>query len=106
MAGIKAKNHYSGHVAQYHPASEFAFDEQYHTFNAHGFALNPSTGSNAMQDDAHGPQAAPQLGVVGDLDKWAEARGGSVFNMKGPLESTVEETRKRIGSTMRANPCR
>ena len=30
------------------------------------------------------------------MDKWAEARGGTVFNMKGPLESTVEETRKRM----------
>ena len=96
MAGVKAKNHYSGHVAQYHPASEFAFDEQYHTFNAHGFALNPSTGSNAMQDDQHGPNAAPQLGVVGDVEKWAEARGGSVFTLKGPLDSSVEETRKRM----------
>ena len=43
MAGIKAKSHYSGHVAAYNPASEHAFDEQYHTFNAHGYALDPNT---------------------------------------------------------------
>lgn len=96
MAGVKAKNHYSGHVETYHPVSEFAFDEQYHTFNAHGFALNPSTGSDAQQTHASGPQQAPQLGVVGDVDKWAEARGGTVFNMRGPLDSTLDETRKRM----------
>ena len=55
MAGIKAKSHYSGHVAAYNPASEHAFDEQYHTFNAHGYALNPNTGHDARQTDAHGP---------------------------------------------------
>ena len=54
MAGIKAKSHYSGHVAAYNPASEHAFDEQYHTFNAHGYALNPNTGHDARQTDAHG----------------------------------------------------
>ena len=96
MAGIKAKNHYSGHVASYTPSSEFAFEEQYHTFNAHGYALNPNTGHDARQSDAQGPGQAPQLGVIGDVDKWAEARGGTVFNMKGPLESSVEETRKRM----------
>ena len=96
MAGIKAKNHYTGHVASYNPSSQFAFDEQYHTFNAHGYALNPNTGHDARQSDAQGPGQAPQLGVVGDVDKWAEARGGTVFNMKGPLESSVEETRKRM----------
>ena len=60
MAGIKAKSHYSGHVATYNPASEHAFDEQYHTFNAHGYALNPNTGHDARQTDAHGPG---QVGV-------------------------------------------
>ena len=36
------------------------------------------------------------LGVVGDLDKWAEARGESVFSSKQPLESRMEEQRKRL----------
>ena len=38
------------------------------------------------------------------MDKWAEARGGTVFNMKGPLESTVEETRKRMRLDESGNP--
>eukprot|EP00964_Phaeocystis_antarctica_P139175 scaffold103897_cov39-Phaeocystis_antarctica.AAC.1 len=56
-----AKNNYTGHVASYEPASEFAFEEQYHTFNAHGYAMNPNTGSDARQSDAQGPGQAPQL---------------------------------------------
>jgi len=43
-----------------------------------------------------GPSPAPLSGVVGDLDKWAEARGGSVFSMRAPLESKLEEQRKRL----------
>ena len=45
MAGIKAKNNYSGHVAAYHPVSEFAFEEQYHTFNARRQAQSGLLGS-------------------------------------------------------------
>ena len=37
-----------------------------------------------------------QAGVVGDLDKWAEARGESVYSGKVVLESRLEEQRKRL----------
>ena len=77
-AGIKAKSHFVGHAEAFHPASHFAFEEQYHTFNAYGFAANPST-MGASQSDHAGPSHAPVAGVVGDLDKWAEARGEGVF---------------------------
>ena len=95
-AGIKSKQHFLGAAAQYHPSSDFAFEEQYHTFNAYGFAMDPSTGGDAGQSDGGGPQMARQLGIVGDADKWAEARGGSVFSRKAPIESKLEEQRKRL----------
>ena len=94
-AGIKAKNAFVGHAQAYHPSSDFAFEEQYHTFNAYGFAADPST-AGAQQSAGVGPSPAPLSGVVGDLDKWAEARGGSVFSMRAPLESKLEEQRKRL----------
>ena len=55
-AGIKSKQHFLGAAAQYHPSSDFAFEEQYHTFNAYGFAMDPSTGGDAGQSDGGGPQ--------------------------------------------------
>jgi len=94
-AGVQAKSaHANGRVQAYHPSSHFAFEEQYHTFNAFGFAANPST-VGAQQADA-GPSLAERPGVVGDLDKWAEARGESVFSSKKPLESRMEDQRKRL----------
>ena len=42
--------------------------------------MNPNTGSDARQSDAQGPGQAPQLGVIGDVDKWAEARRGLLSN--------------------------
>ena len=42
--------------------------------------MNPNTGSDARQSDAQGPGQAPQLGVIGDVDKWAEARRGFLSN--------------------------
>ena len=94
-AGLKAKASFSGHVGQYHPSSDFAFEEQYHTFNAYGFAADPST-VGASQSAHAGPSLAQRAGVVGDLEKWAEARGGSVFSNRTPLESKLEEQRKRM----------
>ena len=96
-AGVKAKSHFAGGVEAYHPASSFAFEEQYHTFNAYGFAADPSNnGSQSVQTDAHGPGMAMRAGVVGDVDKWAEARGGSVYSNRGALESKMEEQRRRL----------
>ena len=86
-AGIKSKSRFVGHASVYNPSSDFAFEEQYHTFNAFGFAANPSTG---------GHSASPAGAIVGDVDKWAEARGGSVFSLKQPLESKLEDQRKRL----------
>jgi len=96
-AGIKSKHRFVGHVAKMTPATDFAFDEQYHTFNAYGFAADPSTHLGPSgQDAAAGPQQAPAAGVVGDVEKWAEARGGSVYSLKQPLESKLEDQRKRL----------
>jgi pre-mRNA-processing factor 17 len=89
-AGLKAKSSFVGHAAHYHPSSDFAFEEQYHTFNAYGFAADPSTAGH------HGQGLAPRAGVVGDRDRWAEARGQSVFSGRGALESKMEEQRKRL----------
>eukprot|EP00322_Chrysochromulina_rotalis_P027344 CAMPEP_0115870836 /NCGR_PEP_ID=MMETSP0287-20121206/22544_1 /TAXON_ID=412157 /ORGANISM="Chrysochromulina rotalis, Strain UIO044" /LENGTH=571 /DNA_ID=CAMNT_0003325595 /DNA_START=8 /DNA_END=1723 /DNA_ORIENTATION=- len=94
-AGIKAKSAFVGHVQQYHPSSDFAFEEQYHTFNAYGFAANPSTSGASQSHDA-GPSLTARAGVVGDMDKWAEARGASVFTSRAPLESKLEDQRKRL----------
>ena len=99
QAGIQSKaNVQGGRAEPYHPASDFAFEEQYHTFNAFGFAADPSTGGGAQQNPATdaGPSLAPVAGIVGDLDRWAEARGESVFTSKQPLESRMEEQRKRL----------
>ena len=97
LAGIKTKNHFAGHVSTFVPATDFAFEEQYHTFNAYGFASNPSTGGcSSGQDADSGPQLSAAPGIVGDVDKWAEARGGSVYSSKAPLESKLEEQRKRL----------
>jgi len=95
-AGIKSKSHFTGHAATFCPSNDFAFEEQYHTFNAFGFAENPSTGCSSGQDSMRGPQLAAAPGIVGDVEKWAEAQGGSVFSMKKPLESKMEEQRKRL----------
>jgi pre-mRNA-processing factor 17 len=96
-AGIKSKQRFVGHVARYEPATDFAFEEQYHTFNAYGFAYDPSTGAGSSGQDATlGPQQASVAGVVGDVERWAEARGESVYSRKGPLESKMEEQRKRL----------
>ena len=97
-AGVSSKGaHKVGHAEEYHPATDFAFEEQYHTFNAYGFAADPSAGgAQQQQAGGAGPSHAPVLGVVGDLDKWAEARGESVFSSKQPLESRMEEQRKRL----------
>ena len=95
-AGVKAKSSTAiGRVQAYHPSSDFAFEEQYHTFNAFGFAADPST-LGAQQSAEAGPSLATRPGVVGDIDRWAEARGGSVFSSKNPLESRMEEQRKRL----------
>jgi len=96
-AGIRSKNHFNGHVQTFNPASDFAFEEQYHTFNSFGFAENPTTsGCSSGQDATRGPQLASAPGIVGDVEKWAEAQGGSVFSLKKPLESKMEEHRKRL----------
>jgi len=96
-AGVKAKSHFAGAVEAYHPSSNFAFEEQYHTFNAFGFAANPSnTGAQSYQSETGGPSLAPTDAIVGDIDKWAEARGQSVYSSKAPLESKMEEQRKRL----------
>lgn len=94
-AGIKAKSAFIGSVQAYHPSSHFAFEEQYHTFNAYGFAADPST-HGASQSHEAGPSLAGRAGVVGDVDKWAEARGQSVFSNRAGLESKMEEQRKRL----------
>jgi pre-mRNA-processing factor 17 len=94
-AGIRAKSAFVGGVQAYHPSSDFAFEEQYHTFNAYGFAADPSAAGAHQSSDA-GPSLAAVPGVVGDLERWAEARGGSVFSSKAPLESKMEEQRKRL----------
>lgn len=94
-AGIKAKAHFAGQVQHYHPSSDFAFEEQYHTFNSYGFAANPSTVGASQSADA-GPSIAATAGIVGDVDKWAEARGASVFTGRAPLESKLEDQRKRL----------
>ena len=62
-AGIKAKSHFVGHVGTYHPASHFAFEEQYHTFNAYGFAADPST-VGAHQSEGAGPSVAARQGAA------------------------------------------
>ena len=96
-AGVKAKSHFAGGVEKYHPSSNFAFEEQYHTFNAYGFAADPSnSGRQSYQAEGAGPSLAAANAIVGDFDKWAEARGGSVFSNKAPLESKMEEQRKRL----------
>ena len=94
-AGIKAKTTFVGAVQPFHPSSDFAFEEQYHTFNAFGFAADPSTAGASQTHDA-GPSLAARAGVVGDLDRWAEARGQSVFTLRAPLDSKLEEQRKRL----------
>jgi len=95
--GIKSKTRVSSAVEPYHPSSNFAFEEQYHTFNAYGFAADPSTGSShAHLADGRGPVAAGVPGVVGDMERWAEARGATIFSSRGPLESRMEEQRKRL----------
>lgn len=96
-AGIKSKQRFVGHVSRYEPATDFAFEEQYHTFNAYGFAYDPSAGAGSSgQNSMLGPQQASVAGVVGDVERWAEARGESVYSRKGPLESKMEEQRKRL----------
>eukprot|EP00965_Chrysotila_dentata_P099663 3294143-Pleurochrysis_carterae.AAC.2 len=75
-AGIKTKAHFLGHAQPFNPANDFAFEEQYHTFNAYGFAENPSTGGASGQAADYGPAMSANPGIVGDADKWAEARGG------------------------------
>lgn len=96
-AGIKSKHRFVGHVARYEPATHFAFEEQYHTFNAFGFASDPSTGAGPSgQNDVLGPQQAAVAGIVGDIERWAEARGESVFTRKEPLDSKLEAQRKRL----------
>ena len=50
-----------GRVQPYHPSSNFAFEEQYHTFNAFGFAADPST-VGAQQSHEAGPSLATRLG--------------------------------------------
>ena len=50
--------------------------------------MNPNTGSDARQSDAQGPGQAPQLGVIGDVDKWAEARGGFSLTLSPTLSLT------------------
>jgi len=96
-AGIKSKQRFVGHVSKFEPASAFAFEEQYHTFNAYGFAYDPSTGAGPSgQDSTLGPSRALVPGVVGDVERWAEAHGESVYSRKGPLDSKMEEQRKRL----------
>ena len=93
QAGIQSKAQFVGQAEAYHPVSDFAFEEQYHTFNAFGFAANPSANGGGAQSHGAGPSVSA---VVGDLEKWTEARGESVFSSRQPLESRMDEQRKRL----------